>query len=79
FLYREVLGVDLPWLDGLKYPKGQPRLPEVLSQDETRAVLAATKGTPGLVLALLYGTGMRMMEALRLRVKDLDLPRRTIT
>lgn len=79
FLYREVLGVDLPWLDGLKYPKGQPRLPVVLSQDETRAVLAATKGTPGLVLALLYGTGMRMMEALRLRVKDLDLPRRTIT
>jgi integron integrase len=79
FLYREVLAVDLPWLDGLKYPKGQPRLPVVLSQDETRAVLAATRGTPGLVLALLYGTGMRMMEALRLRVKDLDLPRRTIT
>lgn len=79
FLYRAVLGVDLPWLDGLQYPKGQPRLPTVLSQDETRALLAATRGTPGLILALLYGTGMRMMEALRLRVKDLDLPRRIIT
>ena len=45
FVYREVLGADLPWLDGLKYPKGQPRLPAVLSQAETRALLATTKGT----------------------------------
>lgn len=79
FLYREVLATDLPWLDGLKHPKGQPRLPVVLSEDEISALLAATSGTPGLILRLLYGTGMRMMEALRLRVKDLDLPRRTIT
>lgn len=79
FLYREVLHADLPWLDGLKYPKGQPRLPVVLSQDEAAHLLRQPTGTPGLVLRLLYGTGMRMMEALRLRVKDLDLPRRTIT
>lgn len=79
FLYRHVLGQDLPWLDGLQRPKGQPRLPVVLSVDEVRRLLAATSGTPGLVLQLLYGTGMRMMEALRLRVKDLDLARRTIT
>lgn len=79
FLYREVLRVDLPWLDGLKYPKGQPRLPVVLSQDEVRRLLAVNMGTTGLILQLLYGTGMRMMEALRLRVKDLDLERRVLT
>lgn len=79
FLYREVLGQDLPWLDGLQHPRGQPRLPVVLSADEVRRLLAHTRATPGLVLRLLYGTGMRLMEALRLRVKDLDLERRTIT
>lgn len=79
FLYKRVLRVDLPWLEELKRPKGKPRLPVVLSQDEVRRLLAATNGTPGLILALLYGTGMRMMEALRLRVKDVDLERRVIT
>lgn len=79
FLYRQVLGVELPWLDGLQYPKGLPRLPAVLSQAEVVQVLGHTTGTPGLVLRLLYGTGMRLMEGLRLRVKDLDLERRTIT
>lgn len=79
FLYREVLGVDLPWLEGLQRPKGKPRLPVVLSQAEVARLLAATTGEPGLVLRLLYGAGMRMMEALRLRVKDVDLDRRTIT
>lgn len=79
FLYREVLGQDLPWLDGLARPKGQARLPVVLSMGEVQAVLGNTHDVPGLVLALLYGTGMRMMEALRLRVKDVDIERRTIT
>ena len=79
FLYRHVLGVDLPWLDGLQHPKGLPRLPVVLSRDEVAGLLRHTTGTPGLVLRLLYGTGMRMMEALRLRVQDLDLARHTIT
>lgn len=79
FLYREVLRTDLPWLTGLQHPKGQPRLPVVLSQDEVRRLLAATSGTPCLVLRLLYGTGLRMMEGLRLRVKDLDIERRVLT
>ncbi|MDT7836497.1 integron integrase [Aquabacterium sp. OR-4] len=79
FLYRHVLGSDLPWLNDLARPRGQPRLPVVLSVREVQAVLAHTSGTPRLILALLYGSGMRMMEALRLRVKDLDLERRTIT
>jgi integron integrase len=79
FLYREVLQLDLPWLDGLKYPKGKPRLPVVLSQEEVRRVLAVNMGTTDLILQLLYGTGMRLMEALRLRVKDLDLDRRVLT
>jgi integron integrase len=78
FLYGEVLQQPLPRLQ-LQHPKGLPRLPAVLSQDETRSLLSHTRGTPGLILRLLYGTGMRMMEALRLRVKDLDLARRTIT
>jgi len=79
FLHREVLRVDLPWLDGLRYPKGQPRLPVVLTQAEVGALLHSTRATPGLVLHLLYGSGMRMLEALRLRVKDLDLDRCCIT
>lgn len=79
FLYREVLRVDLPHLEGLQHPRGQPRLPTVLSQREVANVLAHTSGLPGLVLRLQYGTGLRLMEALRLRVKDLDLDRRVIT
>lgn len=79
FLYREVLGVDLPWLDGLQHPRGQPRLPSVLSVDEVRRVLAHTSGLPGLILRLQYGTGLRLMEALRLRVKDVDIGRRVLT
>lgn len=79
FLYRQVLGITLPWLEDLQHPRGQPRLPVVLSQQEVQRMLAATSGTPGLVLRLLYGTGMRLMEGLRLRVKDLDLERRVIT
>lgn len=79
FLYREVLGSQLPQLDGLQHPRGQPRLPVVLSVDEVRRVLSHTAGLPGLVLRLQYGTGLRMMEALRLRVKDLDLARRVLT
>jgi integron integrase len=78
FLYGQVLGTPLPLLS-LQRPKSQPRLPVVLSVAEVRALLANTSGTPGLVLALQYGTGLRLMEALRLRVKDLDLSRRVLT
>lgn len=79
FMYREVLHTELPWLDGLQYPKGKSRLPVVLSENEVRRVLAVNQGTTGLILQLLYGTGMRLMEALRLRVKDLDIERRVLT
>lgn len=72
FLYKQVLGIDLPWLDGITRAKPSKRLPTVLTQQETRALLASTNGLPGLVIRLLYGTGMRLMEGLRLRVKDID-------
>lgn len=78
FLYREVLEVELPWLEGVTRAKKPQRLPTVLSRQEVDAVLARMTGTPSLVARLLYGTGMRLMEALRLRVKDLDLVRKEV-
>lgn len=79
FMYREVLGVNLPWLDNLVRAKASKHMPAVLSREEVARLLSHTSGTPGLVLALLYGTGLRLMEGLRVRVKDLDLERRVIT
>lgn len=78
FLYRQVLGVDLPWMQQIGRPRTPARLPTVLSRDEVTRLLAATSGVSGLALRLLYGTGMRKMECLRLRVKDVDLDRRII-
>jgi integron integrase len=78
FLYKEVLGVDLPWLDGIRKAKRPRRLPVVLTRDEALALLARMDGTHGLMARLLYGTGMRLMECLRLRVKDVDLVRREV-
>lgn len=78
FLYREVLGIELDWLEGVTRAKKPQRLPTVLSRAEVDAVLARMSGTPALVARLLYGTGMRVMEAVRLRVKDLDLTRREV-
>jgi integron integrase len=72
FLYKQVLGMDLPWLDGITRAKKPARLPVVLSQAEVRAVLGHTKGVNGLIISMLYGTGMRLMEGLRLRVKDVE-------
>lgn len=79
FLYKQVLNIDLPWLDGVTRAKPSKRLPLVLNQSEVRSLLASTSGTPGLVVRLLYGTGMRLMEGLRLRVKDVDFEKRSIT
>ncbi len=79
FLYKQVLGIDLPWLDGITRAKPSKRLPVVLTQGEAQRLLAATRGTPGLVVRLLYGTGMRLMEGLRLRVKDIEFERNQIT
>jgi integron integrase len=78
FLYREVLGVELPWLDEVIGAKMARRLPVVLTPSEVRALLSHLGGTMGLVGALLYGTGMRLLEALRLRVKDLEFERREL-
>lgn len=78
FLYREVLGQQLPWLDLVVAAKPQQRLPVVLTPNEVRSLLQAMEGTLGLVAGLLYGTGMRLLECLRLRVKDVNLERREV-
>lgn len=75
FLYREVLNIDLPWLANVTRAKRPRRVPVVLSRDEVVRMLAALDGRPRLLASLLYGTGMRLMEGLRLRVKDLDFER----
>lgn len=79
FLYREVLEQPLPWLDEVTRAKRPARLPVVLAVDEVQRLLAAVEDTDmALVLRLLYGTGMRLLEGLRLRVKDVDFVRREI-
>lgn len=78
FLYREVLRIDLPWMESVVRAKRPRRLPVVLSRDEMVRLLAAMDGRPWLIASLLYGTGMRLMECLRLRVKDLDFSRMEI-
>lgn len=75
FLYREVLEADLPWLDGVESAKAPRRLPVVLTVAEVQAVLSRLSGTYWLIGCLLYGTGMRIMECLRLRVKDVEFAR----
>lgn len=79
FLYREVLGQDLPWMADIVRAKKPDRLPVVLSQSEVRRVISAVTGVQGLFVRLLYGTGMRLNEGLRLRVKDVDFERGEIT
>lgn len=78
FLNREVLGVELPWLDGITRAKKPPRLPVVLSVGEVSRLLAKMDGTHGLMARLIYGTGMRLLECCRLRLKDVDFERREI-
>lgn len=78
FLYKEVLGEELPWLDNIETAKRPERLPVVLTVEEVRAVLGGVEGTGGLILSLLYGTGMRILECLRLRVKDVSFIKREI-
>lgn len=78
FLYRDVLGMDLPWLQDLDRPRYARRLPSVLTHDEVALLLRAMEGELQLLARLLYGTGMRLMEAVRLRVKDVDFDRHAI-
>jgi integron integrase len=75
FLYKEVLGIQLPWLDNVTQAKVPKRLPVVLTKDEVQALLNRLDGTMWLLVSLLYGSGLRLMECLRLRVKDVDLAR----
>ena len=81
FLYQRVLGLDLPWMQSIGRPRRQPRLPVVLSQDQVLRILERFDNAGdahGLLARLLYGTGMRIAEGLRLRVKDVDFERRTL-
>ena len=79
FLYRDVLAIDLPWMGNVVRAKRAPRLPVVLSRAETSALLNALSGREALMAGLLYGSGLRLMECLRLRIKDVDLARHEIT
>lgn len=78
FLYREVLGQELPWMIEIARPTSPKRIPAVLSVSEIQSVLAQMDGLTGLIAQLLYGTGMRLNEALELRVKDIDFSHRVI-
>jgi integron integrase len=78
FLYREVLGTDAPVLSAIVRARKPRRLPVVLTQDEVRALLDQLHGAPWLVAAILYGAGLRLLECLTLRVKDLDFETREI-
>lgn len=72
FLYREVLGVEMGWVDGFEQAQRSRRVPVVMTKDESRQLLRQLTGVQALIGQLLYGSGMRLMEGLRLRVKDLD-------
>jgi len=78
FLYRVVLGVDLPWMESVIRAKRSQHVPTVLSRDEVQRLLAQMDGRTWLLASLLYGTGMRLMQCLRLRVKDVDFARNEI-
>lgn len=79
FVYREVLALDLPWMENVTRAKRPQRLPVVLSRNEVERLLTMIDGEVWLMAALLYGSGMRLMECMRLRVKDVDFERRQIT
>lgn len=78
FLYREVLGVQLPWLNEVQRPTRPRRIPSVLTVAEVAALLGVMTGVELLLAKLLYGTGMRLNEGLRLRVKGVDFDRRML-
>lgn len=78
FLYRQVLEMELPWFDDMVRAKRPVRLPVVLSRDEVSRLLEQLQGGHWLMASLLYGAGLRLMECLRLRVKDVDFAYRQI-
>ena len=78
FLYRVVLNTDLPWRNNIGRPQQTKRIPSVLTKDEVAGLLAQMDGINALLARLLYGTGMRLMEGIRLRVKDVDFERHAV-
>jgi integron integrase len=78
FLYREVLGVELDWLQNVTRAKRVVRLPVVLTREEVRALLARLDGEAALMAGLLYGAGLRLMVCMRLRIKDVDFARNEV-
>lgn len=79
YLYRHVLRTELPWMEDVVRAKRPQRVPTVLSRAEMQGLLAQLDGRPWLLASVLYGGGLRLMEALRLRVKDVDFARNEIT
>jgi len=79
FLYRDVLQLELPAIEYVERAQRPGRLPEVFTREEARAVLSHMEGTPRLMASLLYGSGPRLMECVRLRVKDVDFAQLQIT
>lgn len=78
FLYRDVLRQDIAWIAGIERARRPARIPVVMTKDEVQRVLDEMRGAMRLVALVLYGGGLRLMEALQLRVKDIDLENRTI-
>jgi integron integrase len=78
FLYKRVMNVDLPWIDDVVRAHRPKRLPTILTREEARQVIAQMSGVHRLIAGLLYGSGLRLLEALRLRVKDVDFYHRRI-
>ena len=79
FLYKEVLKQEFGWLEGVERAKKPARLPVVLTRDEVHKIFAHLHGTPRLMAGLLYGSGLRLMECVRLRIKDVDFGYARIT
>ncbi len=79
FLYREVLGVELPEVGELERARGPKKVPVVFTREEAQAALAGLRGAHWMMASLLYGSGLRLMECMRLRVKDLDFSYKELT
>ncbi len=79
FMYKEVLNIELPWLVGLTRAKRPEKVPLVFSKKEVQNILANLDGTYWIMAHLLYGAGLRLMECVRLRVKDVDFEMNQIT
>ena len=79
FLYKQVLGIELPLIEGVLRARRPTRLPSVFTPNEAKAIIGELEGSTKLIVGLLYGAGMRLTEALRLRVKDVDFGTRQMT